>query len=330
MQESPQFKKDILVIKSIGLKRVKVEFQSYTLANSLIEHEIIKKNNLIAFIPKFYTQKKGIIRAVDTFFDEKFIISEIDSSIPVVEVKRIKRRVVNSGTKEISYVNRQMVIITFLGNRIPDTVKLNLCNFIVEPYISPVVQCFNCLRYGHTAAQCKGKCRCKNCTKEHEPNVNCIEPKMCIHCNSLEHISVSKDCPIYTKQRNIKKTMAFHDASFKEAEFLVDNPSYAKVATNNRFDILKNTDNFPELPSHNSNSTFLLSKPKSIQNQQQSNHKQIKRKHISPPETPKPSDYSKIIPSTSQLSLKIQSQPPYPLVKKPPNPVPYPPPARKV
>lgn len=301
LQECPSFKNDILNIKSIGLKRVKVEFKSFDIANSLVDHEIMKKNNLVAFIPKFYTQKKGIIRMVDTFFSEEFLKKEIISEIPIVEVKRMKRRATDPETKQVSFVDRQMVIVTFLGNKIPDTLKINLVRFTVDPYVHPVIQCFKCLRYGHTSVQCRGKPRCKTCGNEHNNDEEC--EKFCIHCNSNEHTSVSKECSIYIKQQNIKKTMAFENISFKEAEFVVENPSYAKISTNNRFDVLKNLENFPELapPSQsNSQSSFLLKKPKASPIYQKNESQIRKRKHITPPTSPSTSSRPSVLPPASQ------------------------------
>lgn len=288
LQESSEFKHDILDIKSIGLKRVKVEFKSYNVANSLVNHELIRKHKLIAFIPKFYTQKKGIVRMVDTFFEEDYLKNAIISETPVVEVKRMKRKVVNLETKESSLISRQMIIVTFLGNRIPDSIKINLVKFNVEPYFSPVIQCFKCLRYGHTSEQCRSNPRCQKCTKEHTEQEVCDGERFCLHCNSTEHNSISKNCPAYLKQYNIKKTMAYQNMSFKEAETLVNNPSYAKVTTNNRFDLLNNLDNFPELSTSNTScNNAVWKKPKVNTTQIKNNTQQVKkRKHISPPESP--------------------------------------------
>ncbi|KAL1488428.1 hypothetical protein ABEB36_014901 [Hypothenemus hampei] len=39
-------------------------------------------------------------------------------------------------------------------------------NLKVSLYIPPVIQCYNCLRYGHTAKTCKGKDKCFTCGKD--------------------------------------------------------------------------------------------------------------------------------------------------------------------
>lgn len=242
------FRNSIEDIKSVGLNRVKVIFKSYKAANALINHEIITSNNLIAYIPKFFTQKKGIIRMVDTYFSEEYLLNNIESDIPVVEVKRMLKKIIEQdGNPKL--VKRQVVIVTFLGNAIPKNIKISLVNFPVEPYVYPVIQCFKCLRYGHTLNLCKSNKRCKFCSGEHDEN-NCeLNSVYCVFCKTGEHSSVDKKCPVYIKQQNIKRTMAAQNISFKEAETIVNNPSYAKVTTNNRFSLLADQNNFPNLPN---------------------------------------------------------------------------------
>lgn len=246
------FKNSITDIKPIGLNRVKVILNTAKSANLLVKHELLTSKKLISYIPKYFTQKKGIIRMVDTYLEEDYIQSNIVSSIKVVDVKRMTRRIVDKDNQS-KIIKRQMVILTFLGSDIPKDVKLNLCNFPVEPYIYPVIQCYKCLRYGHTNNQCKSTdVRCKFCSGNHESHTcSQTENKFCVFCKSDEHAPVDKKCPMYQKQLKIKHTMANKNLSFKEAESLVNNPSYAKVVTNNRFALLADTNNFPSLPTPN-------------------------------------------------------------------------------
>lgn len=188
---------------------------------------------------------------VDTYFKEEYIKENIESNIKVVSVKRLKRKVFDETSKQNIFVDRQMVILTFLGNNIPDTVKINMVNFIVEPYIYPVVQCFNCLRYGHTNKMCKSARKCQRCGQENCTFDDCVNHQICLHCNSSEHSSMSRTCSVYIKQKNIKIIMANENISFKEAEVISNNPSYSKIVTNNRFSILANHENFPSLPVPN-------------------------------------------------------------------------------
>lgn len=90
--------------------------------------------------------------------------------------------------------------------------------------------------------------------------------------------------------------MAFENVSFKEAETLVNNPSYSKITTNNRFNILNNLQNFPPLPQTTSDINKqavpnLIGKP-SVNNNSK------KRKANTPPVPPR--DHIKIAKSKSQ------------------------------
>lgn len=240
------FANNVVDIKAIGLNRIKVILKSHTAANQLVVSEIIKNNNLVAYIPRFFTQKKGVVKMVDTYFTEDYLKTAIQSDVEVIEVKRMYRKVFDD-KGESKLVPRQMVVVAFLGSTLPANIQINLTNFPVEPYIHPVVQCYSCLRYGHTSRMCKGSNRCKGCGGDHHID-ECDEEVCCIHCNSKDHTATSRACPEYKKQMNIKKTMALENVSFVEARKLVNNPSYAKITTNNRFALLSDLKDFPPLP----------------------------------------------------------------------------------
>ena len=104
---------------------------------------------------------------VGTYFDETYLLNNIESNIKVIDVKRMTKKTIDlEGNSKI--IKRQVVILIFLRSSVPQRVKINLVNFPVENYIYPVVQCFKCLRYGHTNKQCKGNKRCSLCSEEHE------------------------------------------------------------------------------------------------------------------------------------------------------------------
>lgn len=282
----PYLKQNILDIKAVGLNRVKIICKTYNSANNLINHNALKTNKLIAYIPKYYTQKKGVIKMVDTSFTEEYISNAIESNIRVMDVKRMKRRVYDESSDTTTYVDRQMVILTFLGNKVPQNVRINMVNFPVDPYYYPVIQCFKCLRYGHTSNQCRGKPRCKTCGSDSCKDDPCQdEEQKCIYCSSTDHNAVSRKCPVFKKQANIKKVMATENVSFKEAEFIVDNPSYAKVTTHNRFSLL-DPNSFPVLTEPTTN--FVLQKPSTNKPLpfKNTNSQRKKRKAVSPPSTP--------------------------------------------
>lgn len=85
----------------------------------------------------------------------------------------------------------------------------------MTPYIAPVVQCFNCLQFGHTRKLCRAKGRCIGCgLHSHGEDKPCI--LKCFHCDSLEHNSLSKKCPEHKRQVIIKEIMALENKTFFE------------------------------------------------------------------------------------------------------------------
>lgn len=263
-----EFRKGIKDIVAIGLNRVKIIVDTYSLANKLVDHPVFIENKLKAYIPLHFTQKKGVIKLVDTKFDEEYLWNNIKSDHQVVDIKRLKRKIVDKNTGKEEFVNRQMIVVTFVGSTLPDRIRINVCYFPVEPWIHPVVQCFSCLRFGHVADQCRGGIRCSQCGEAGHDRQNCLsETPFCIYCSNNSHHSTSKTCPAYLRQRNVKTVMASENLSFKEAERVVDNPSYAKVATYNRFSVLNNEENFPSFPKASDTSMenhFTLRRPKVI------------------------------------------------------------------
>lgn len=109
------------------------------------------KNNLTAYIPAHLIEKKGVVRGVDTCYSEEELINLINCGTKIKHVKRIYKTRNNDG--ELTRTPRQMIIVTFDGLVIPQYIYIHKVRYEVGPYFQPVVMCFSCLRYGHTAPQ---------------------------------------------------------------------------------------------------------------------------------------------------------------------------------
>ncbi|XP_050512813.1 uncharacterized protein LOC126888514 [Diabrotica virgifera virgifera] len=186
------FKSSIAEIKSIGRNKIKVVLNNASSANNIVSSDFLEVNNLIAYIPQFFVERRGLIRSVDTEFTEIYLLEKLKAENPdsnIKQIKRLKRRITTE-TNDIKLVARQLVCITFIGSSLPKEVIINSCIFPVEPYIYPVIQCERCLRYGHMTQQCKGKERCKNCGENHS-NTDCSMVTKCLHCNQ-QHSAFNK------------------------------------------------------------------------------------------------------------------------------------------
>lgn len=241
-------------INVIGRNRIKIDVQSASAANRIVNNSVFSENELISYIPLHLTEKRGIIRGVDTSYSEAELAERIDSSIPIKNVRRLYRHLKKDG-QDVK-VPRQMVVITFNTVEIPQFIYINKIRFEVNCYYSPVVQCYNCLRYGHTAKQCKSERKCQTCgtlsqNSSENGEINCSSncSKFCIHCKSETHKTTDRSCPLFLKQKRIKECMAHLNISFTEAQKAVENPSYSSLVNKNRFAPLMTDTEFPELPT---------------------------------------------------------------------------------
>lgn len=180
----------------------------------------------------------------------------IRSVIPVLEVKRLTRVATDRDTGKVimdrdgkaKRVPRQLILVTFQGLTLPDYVYIDRVRCEVEKYVPPVIQCYRCFRYGHTKGQCKGSKVCKKCGQAHEEDLCQETSQFCIYCKNSDHSSTSKLCPQHEKQKKIKVTMSDFNLTFKEAEKVINFPSFSNVVRKNRYSVLQNLDShFPPL-----------------------------------------------------------------------------------
>lgn len=156
---------NITSISSLGKNRIKVTMKSAFDINNLVRNIQLEAEHLKAYIPSHLTERKGLLRGIDTRFDENYIKDNMETNSSVLGVKRMHRKITIDGSEK--FIPRQMVIVTFEGSFLPNNVTINSVSFNVEPFVGRVVQCFKCLRFGHVSKQCKStKTLCIKCSKE--------------------------------------------------------------------------------------------------------------------------------------------------------------------
>lgn len=190
-------------------KNISVCFKTPSFANSFVDDNSAN-TEFDVFIPLYRVQISGVIQ-VEPDISPDIIVADSTSSAPLLKARRINSR------KGTELLPTQNVVIHFEGTTLPKYVYFNYIRFEVRPYIQPVLQCFNCLRFGHTANACKSKTRCRFCASEHSSD-GCLQKDKptCIFCKG-EHDSSSRTCPEYSRQKNIRIRMAYHRESFSEA-----------------------------------------------------------------------------------------------------------------
>nr|CAI5847005.1 unnamed protein product [Callosobruchus analis] len=284
--------KNIVQISQVGKNRVKVQLSTIEDANSLVCNSLLAQENLKAFIPNHLLTKKGIIAGVDTQFNDEYLMENICSGIKVIGVNRFMRKV--DGNSRL--VPRQLVVVSFEGNKLPSRISIDSVMFTVEPYVPKVIQCFKCLRYGHVASQCRSSTSfCHKCAKPLEDGHSCAdEDRHCLYCNSNEHNTISKSCPQLAKQKSIKNFMIHNNSTFTDAKNAVEK-SYVGVLTANPFSPLQSANRyetqFPSLSSSRRQTRVPSAAPttsRAYYNSQNNDSRNKKRVNSSPIQTPGP------------------------------------------
>lgn len=251
-QSTFKYKDEILNITVTGKNRLRIEMKSARAANNIITLEVFKEKNVIAYIPNYLITVNGVIRGVDRDLEELEILECMQSPIKPIAVRRItKKAIVN---------NRQIVeklatcVGTFDSQILPTHVAIYGARCAVEPYVPPLRQCRNCLRFRHSEDQCRSRARCENCAGDHrsgECQVDKLDSLVCVHCNG-NHKATSRDCPVRVMQNNSDKEK-------------VKGRKYSEVVTANRFELLREIDQFPEIETSNATmSTYR--RPKTLKN----------------------------------------------------------------
>lgn len=250
-------KLEVLEIRRLNRTKILVVCSSAKTANEIVRNEEMRKK-YNPFIPLNYVSRVGILRDVDEDFDDNELIKSIDArQFSIRAVERLKRKVVNSSTNEVTYENSRSVKVTFDGQDIPSHVYLYYCKIECVPFVQRVVQCFQCAKFGHTSKYCKNTQNCNNCYMPilHDNNHICCSPDQvrCTNCKG-EHRPTDNKCPEMTRQKKIKDLMSMRNLVFQEAAQMIPsiNSSY-QVRTQNRYAALTVAESvdFPALGNRN-------------------------------------------------------------------------------
>lgn len=236
----------IVDIDKINYKRVKVTTKTFSSANKILDSQELISKNISAYIPESKMFRKGVVRHVDRDLSLDEIQEMAMSEYKIMDVQRMTRKITAEDGSS-ARVSTETVVINFRGQVLPNYIFIYGARCKVEPYVYRVSQCLNCLRYGHIAKFCKSSARCENCGKEHEAG-KCPsekEPPKCVTCGGA-HKATNRDCPGYKSQVEIKKFMAFHNLTFKEAKNQYR--TYSQIAAQPG---RSEENSFPDLVSHN-------------------------------------------------------------------------------
>lgn len=270
---------DLVRFEKKGRNRLCVTFKSSQGANNLLTNKTLLNMRYSMFIPTNLISCKGVVRYVDVDLTEEEIKQYSSAfNINIIDVKRLNRRKVDNGV--VTYVPTSSIRISFEGKILPKFVDIYSIPMPVQPYILPIVQCYNCLLYGHIQKNCNSKEKCKNCGLTTENR--CVDCKVrCIHCLSESHTSVSNKCPEYSRQKQVREIMSLDNLSLFDANMRVPKPT-----TNTQY--FSRTQEFPTL-SPNSENTIPVSQRRNFLSQPTTTYSYVTSKKRKPsPMTPPP------------------------------------------
>lgn len=241
--------KGITCVSRINAYKIGVNFQKAADANSFIKLDnFLSKHKFRAFIPAHLIEKVGVIKFVPTDLSNEDIYKNISSDAEIISIKRFMKRNADKKLMPMS-----SVAITFSTTTLPRYVYLNLFRCEVQTYISPLIQCFKCFKFNHSAKVCRSKQMCSYCAGDHHYKECVSDILVCINCGG-GHLAVSRDCPIKKKKIELKRSE------------IPKNSTFASIISNDK--------NFPPLktkekPIVNNNSNSFNKKDNIIMNKEQ-------------------------------------------------------------
>lgn len=158
---------------------------------------------------------KGVIYGVCADITEKEMKEQIKGG-EVKEVKRFKAR--NGGNPDAP------VLITFDGDSLPLRVFFGCLSFQVKKYERPPLRCFQCQRFGHVAAACRGSKRCTKCGGEHDLLECEVTESKCCNCGG-SHMASFRGCHHAEKAKQVQEVKEQHKISYAEALKKIDGRS---------------------------------------------------------------------------------------------------------
>ena len=216
--------RNILRLEKRGRNRVAVFFNDYKQANDFVKHEMHQEHNTNAFIPANAVSSQGVIRNIDLDITEEEFLKEVQCKQNIISARRMNFRTIEEG--RVMYKPTQTIVATFEGKTIPRSINIFLTGRLVEPYILPVVQCYQCLEYGHTnsSGNCKRKNpRCPKCTTDPGLEDCDADGPLCYQCGG-NHLATERGrrvneriCPEFVRQKTIKEMMSTQGLSYYEA-----------------------------------------------------------------------------------------------------------------
>ncbi|KAJ8665712.1 hypothetical protein QAD02_007374 [Eretmocerus hayati] len=159
--------------------------------NRFVENqEIIKANEFWrAFIPDSSCYEIGLIFRIHPSISECNILNglNVESRKKIRKVEKVfSKRKDASGSETHIKTDRVKIYAEYQLSS-----HIRLIGSIyrdVKYYVTTVIRCYNCQKFGHKANLCKNVKVSQNCGCSH-PNSECNNPEKCVNCNGGHRVS---------------------------------------------------------------------------------------------------------------------------------------------
>lgn len=201
---------NVIKIKYKSPYRVFIKFSNKAQAENLVSNKKLIDMDIRAQFTRYSNLSYGIIRGVDLDISEMELLENLNATSEIISAKRMKRM-----SYENKWIESETIRLCFRSASIPQMIEAYGFKFTVEKYVFPVTQCSRCWKYGHIRKFCSlNKDICPKCGKEH---TNCeTEVFTCSNCKG-PHMSLDKICPLFTKEKMIRKIMSEKNLTYKKS-----------------------------------------------------------------------------------------------------------------
>lgn len=202
--------KNILKIQYKNPYKILIQFEDRKDAECLIKCSKFQSLDYRCQFIEEINLSYGVVKQIDLDIEEKEILESIESEKEVVSAKRLRRQ-----SESGEWIQSETIRICFKSSALPPYLLIYGCRFKVEPYTFPVSQCSGCWRFGHLIKSCPTKkLLCPKCGGNHS-NCETITFR-CINCKG-PHMSMNKSCPMFKKEKAIRKIMCEEHCTYRRA-----------------------------------------------------------------------------------------------------------------
>jgi len=190
-------------IKKLGKNIIAVNFKFSFDANQFAQSSDILPDNWVTYIPNYKINRTGIVKGVDSTLSSEEILQGIKLRDKPMEIKFEERLKFRDKENNNELKESTTVKIEFVSNLLPEYITIWSVRSRVKPYINRVRRCYNCLRWGHSAAFCRRAPICPRCGNKHNSDGCPSDSFICPDCKQ-SHVLFDYNCPFFLKSFFLK------------------------------------------------------------------------------------------------------------------------------